>query len=232
MNVDGWVEGSDCEPVTAFNKELIMTEKDHYTIPEAAKRCAVGRTTMWRWVKSGKVKAVATPGGQHRIWKSDLQFLLSQLESPATSDPKKMAHEKPSRALPARVLVVDDDASMRKMLIRILQKHGFQTDVAVDGFEAGLKVMDFNSHVIVLDLVMPGMDGFEVCKRIKENPATSHIKVLAVSGYDTPENREKILKAGADGFLAKPVDNEAFLDEVRRLCLESESELQEALTVG
>jgi len=146
-------------------------KKEHYSIPEAAKRCAVGRTTMWRWVKSGKVKAVATPGGQHRIWKSDLQFLLSQLGSPVTSDPKKVAHEKPSQTSPVRVLVVDDDASVRKMLLRTLQKHGFQTDAAEDGFEAGVKVMDFNPHAIVLDLVCREWTDLRCANGLRETPA-------------------------------------------------------------
>ena len=192
-------------------------KKEYYTIPEAAKRCAVGRTTMWRWVKSGKVKAVATPGGQHRIWKSDLQSLLSRLGSRATPEPGKVAHENPSLKSPVRILVVDDDASLRKMLSRTLQQHGFQTDVAADGFEAGVKLVQFNPDLVLLDLYMPGMDGFEVCKRIKENPSTSRINVLAITGYDTEENRARIMAAGADSYLIKPLESRLLLQKVEML---------------
>ena len=91
---------------------------------------------------------------------------------------------------------------------------------------------EFEPDLIVLDLLMTGMDGFEACKRIKENPSTFHIRVLAVSGYGTDENRERILEAGANGFMAKPVDNAAFLKEIKRLCQASELSPEENSVFG
>ena len=79
--------------------------------------------------------------------------------------------------------------------------------------------MDFKSDLLVLDLIMPGMDGFEVCRRIKKNPRTSHIKVLAITGYDDGENRARIMKAGADGYLTKPVERAHLLATVEDLLL-------------
>ncbi|MBL7205913.1 MAG: response regulator, partial [Desulfobacteraceae bacterium] len=66
------------------------------------------------------------------------------------------------------------------------------------------------------DLIMPGMDGFEVCRRIKEN-SNSPIKILAITGYDTQENRDRIMEAGADGYMAKPVMRDALLRHVEDL---------------
>jgi len=71
---------------------------------------------------------------------------------------------------------------------------------------------------------MPGMDGFEVCRRIKKNPRTSHIKVLAITGYDDGENRARIMKAGADGYMAKPIESERLLEEVEGLLAGSEGQ--------
>jgi len=77
--------------------------------------------------------------------------------------------------------------------------------------------MDFKPDLLVLDLIMPGMDGFEVCRRIKKNPRTSHIKVLAITGYDDGENRDRIMKAGADDYLPKPIESERLLEEIKDL---------------
>ncbi|MBT3257534.1 MAG: response regulator [Deltaproteobacteria bacterium] len=189
-------------------------EKDFYTIPEAAKICSVGRTTMWRWVKSGKVKAATTPGGRHRIPKSDLQFLLTRLGAHPLPESGETAHANRSWKTSVRILVVDDDPFIREMLSRALQNHGFQTEVAADGFEAGVKLVQFNPDLVFLDLIMPGMDGFEVCRRINENPSISQIKVIAITGFDTEENRDQIMKAGADGYLAKPLETSKLLQEV------------------
>ena len=104
-----------------------------------------------------------------------------------------------------------------KLFTRILSIHNYETAVASDGFEAGIKVKEFKPFLIILDRFMPGMDGFEVCKRIKENPRTSHIKILALTGYDTKENRDRIMQAGADGYLANQVKRRTFLEQVESL---------------
>lgn len=200
-------------------------EKDFYTIPEAAKVCAVGRTTMWRWVKSGYLKASTTLGGQHRIQKTELESVLTKRGGyPMPALEKAPEPEFSGRSLsPKKILIVDDDPDIQRVTTRLLSAQGYEVAVASDGFEAGTKVMDFNPDLLVLDLIMPGMDGFEVCKRIKKNPRTSHIKVLAITGYDTEENRDRIMKAGADGYMAKPVDNHRLLEEVEGLLAESVS---------
>ncbi len=194
-------------------------EKDYYTIPEAAKICSVGRTTMWRWVKAGHLKASVTLGGQHRIRKADLESVLTEkggyslLASEIAPKP-----EFSGRSLsPKKILIVDDDPDIRKIMTRFLSAKDYEVAVASDGFEAGTKVMDFNPDLLVLDLIMPGIDGFEVCKRIKKNPRTSHIKVLAITGYDTEENRDRIMEAGVDGYLAKPIERDRLLEEVEVL---------------
>ena len=192
-------------------------EHDFYTIPEAAEHCSVSRTTMWRWVKSGKVKAFTTLGGRHRILKEDLQILLCEMHAFSLPESGRVGRAKSSLKTSGRILVVDDEPVVREMLREIFELRGFQTDTAVDGFDAGVKLAQFAPDLVSLDLFMPGMNGFEVCKRIKENPLTSRIKVLAVTGFDTKENRVRIMAAGADGYLTKPVDTGKLLQEVNML---------------
>jgi DNA-binding response OmpR family regulator len=116
-----------------------------------------------------------------------------------------------------RILIVDDDLQMQDMLKAMLSLYGYLPEVAGDGFEAGVKVMAFKPGLIVLDLFLPGMDGFEVCRRIKENDATSHMKVFAVTGHDSRENRDRIMAMGADGYISKPFDTRTFLQNVSEL---------------
>ena len=72
----------------------------------------------------------------------------------------------------------------------------------------------FNPGLIILDLFMPEMTGFEVCRQIKKNPETSHIKIIVLTGHDSKENRERIIKAGADDYLVKPVEKNVLLGRV------------------
>jgi len=116
-----------------------------------------------------------------------------------------------------KILIVDDDPLILDLLTKILSAQKYETDVASSGFEAGAKVAKFEPDLIILDLIMPKMSGFEVCRQIKEDPDTSHIKILAITGYDTEENREKIMKAGADDYMAKPVKRDILLRHVEGL---------------
>jgi CheY-like chemotaxis protein len=99
----------------------------------------------------------------------------------------------------------------------MLSAHQYETEVASSGFEAGAKVMKFKPSLIILDLIMPEISGFKVCRTIKEDPDTSHIKILAITGYDTKENLDRIMEAGADGYLAKPVVMDALLQQIEDL---------------
>ena len=87
----------------------------------------------------------------------------------------------------------------------------------MDGFEAGIQVILFNPDLVILDLKLPGMDGFEVCKKIKAGPQTKHIKILAVTGYHSLKAKNDILNSGADGYLPKPFDNKEFIRNVSEM---------------
>jgi len=103
------------------------------------------------------------------------------------------------------------------VLTQMLSAHKYETETASSGFSAGAKVATFKPGLIILDLIMPEMSGFEVCRLIKEDPQTAHIKILAVTGYDTEENRDKIMKAGADDYMAKPLSSDALLGHLASL---------------
>ena len=86
-----------------------------------------------------------------------------------------------------------------------------KVELAYDGFEAGQKIEIFQPNIVLLDLMMPGLDGYEVCHRIKQDPRTKSIRIIAMTGYPTEENKEHILSEGAEICLAKPLNREQLL---------------------
>jgi two-component system cell cycle response regulator len=117
----------------------------------------------------------------------------------------------------ARVLVVDDILSNVKLLEAKLTAEYFEVVTAFNGIEALAKVEECDPDIVLLDVMMPGMDGFEVARRIKGNPKTAHVPVVMVTALDQPSDRVAGLDAGADDFLTKPVDDAALFARVRSL---------------
>jgi excisionase family DNA binding protein len=180
-----------------------------FSLPQAAKYCAIGRVTLWKCVKSGELKASLTPGGHYRILKKDLEVFARKKGMYPLGN-----YQPPGKN---KILIVDDDDQIRELFTKMLRIHKYETDTASDGFEAGTKVVEFKPDLIILDLFMPGMDGFEVCRRLKEDPGKADIKILIFTGHDSEENRERIMAEGADDYLVRPVDNNIFLRHVEGL---------------
>ena len=117
----------------------------------------------------------------------------------------------------ARVLVVDDvDANVKLLEARLTAEY-FEVRTARSGPEALHICARERADVVLLDIMMPGMDGFEVCRRLKAEPRTQHIPVIMVTALDQPSDRVKGLEAGADDFLTKPVDDIALITRVKNV---------------
>src|SRR2546423_11700136 len=117
----------------------------------------------------------------------------------------------------ARVLVVDDIPSNVKLLEAKLAAEYFEVITATNGEQALARVASDDPDIVLLDVMMPGMDGFEVCRRIKSSAKTTHIPIVMVTALDQPSDRVTGLEAGADDFLTKPVDDVSLFARVRSL---------------
>src|SRR5437868_869144 len=117
----------------------------------------------------------------------------------------------------ARVLVVDDVPANAKLLEARLTAEYFDVVTAMGGPEALAICERAQCDIVLLDVMMPDMDGFEVCRRLKTNPRTHHIPVVMVTALDQPSDRVRGLEAGADDFLTKPVPDIALISRVRSL---------------
>jgi DNA-binding response OmpR family regulator len=106
-----------------------------------------------------------------------------------------------------RILIVDDEPETVEILLRTLQRlDHVELATASDGFVAGLQLATFKPHLLVLDLMMPQIDGFEVCRIVRRSPASAYAKILVVTAFGDHENIKRALQAGANDFMHKPID--------------------------
>lgn len=119
-----------------------------------------------------------------------------------------------------RVLLIEDDPDVSETIISVLTN--FFKDVEVQQIADGAsfrreKWKEGNWHLVILDLMMPGMTGFEVCEHLRAHKGTKSVPILALTGYDTLQNEERIKAAGATGYMAKPFEVKKLKDEIQRL---------------
>jgi two-component system, cell cycle response regulator DivK len=123
----------------------------------------------------------------------------------------------------ALILVVDDFEDNRAMYVEYLQFQGFRVAEALNGEEAVARTRELLPAVVVMDLSLPVMDGWEATRRIKADPRTAHIRVIALTGHAEPAHAKKALEAGCDDFVAKPCLPEDLLSKIREHLPEASS---------
>ena len=185
-----------------------MSRPKYYTTFQAAKQLGVSLATVVNWINAGLLTAHRTVGGHRRIAAEDLATFARSYQMPIDEE-LEGAH-----GGPPRVLVVDDDedllATVRTMLE---QARGYQVETAASGFAAGLAVARFRPDVLLLDIRMPGMDGFEVVRELRAQRPGRALPVVACTGYADPETEARIRRE-FDGLLEKPIDLDVLLDTV------------------
>ena len=188
-----------------------MLNKPYLTSNEVAALLRVSPVTIRQWAQKGMINAELTPGGHRRFMVAEIKRFASEHQISLTGNDSSEL----------RILIVDDDEHISRylaeLLARIGQSQGIDlvTQVATDGFDAGTRVFRFQPHAVLLDLLMPGMDGFEVCHNLKDDPATRAIRIIAMTAFPTDENIERITAAGAEVCLSKPIDQTMLLGALK-----------------
>ena len=162
-----------------------MRKRTRYlTTGQVAEACEVSLVTVKKWIGHGKLKAFRTPGGHFRVSIDEFRRLRTAYGFPAEPEVR-------------RILVVDDNPQMVEVIFDALRSRrpAAKLEAASDGYEGMLKVGMFRPHLLVLDLRMPAVDGFEVCRRIKGNPATRTTKILAITAYSEDSARRRRCRA-------------------------------------
>lgn len=182
-----------------------------FTVSQASKYCKVSSKTIINWIDGGHIKAYKTVGGHRRIKKEDLDQFLKEKGMPLPDEMK--AEER------KRILVVDDDKIIVETIVQSLEEDefGYEMISASDGFEAGLQVTHFKPDLLILDINMPDIDGYEVCEKVKTNPETKNTKIIVLSAYLDDDAFKQMKEYGADACFSKPLPLEQLKFEVAKL---------------
>ena len=182
-------------------------EQKAFTTFEAAKICHVTHHSIKNWIKQGLIKASRTPGGHYRILEDDLDRFREKYDMfPRDKGPSKK-----------RIMVVDDDPDALALIDNILSTEGFELVKVSNATEVGLKAAQMAPDLILLDFLMPEINGFEVCKALRDNDLTRAIPIMAVTCLNKERDIERIFASGADEYLAKPFKVDQLLDKVNDL---------------
>ena len=183
--------------------------KSVYSTGEAAEICKVSQQTIIRCFDSGKLEGFRVPGSRfRRIPRASLMKFMKENDIPL--DLLDSGRRK--------VLVVDDDAEIVELILDVLERDGrFEVRTASSGYDAGVLTQEFQPDLIILDYMLPDVNGNVVCKTIKQNAAFEHMKIIIVSGVVNQNEIEQLLKVGADAFLKKPFRIDELVENMAEL---------------
>ncbi len=185
------------------------TEKPSvFSALEVANICGVVNQTAINWIKGGHLKAFTTPGGQYRVYPDDLAAFMNKRDMRIPEELAAVCSKK-SFAKPV-VLIVDDDKGLNTVIAKYLQKQ-FQEDKievyqAFDGFEAGVLMTEKHPGCLILDLDLPGVDGFKLCNRIKESESFGKPVIAVVTALEENDVEERVKVLGVEHFFKKPLN--------------------------
>ncbi|MFO8112139.1 MAG: response regulator [Desulfosalsimonadaceae bacterium] len=184
--------------------------EDVFTVFTASKYCNVSSKTIINWIDAGHIKAYRTPGGHRRINRKDLEEFMKKQGIPI---PETVVEDDRKK-----ILVVDDDPIIVESIVQSLEEdeHDYEVISAADGFEAGLQVNHFKPHLLILDIMMPDIKGYDVCKKIKSTPETKDTKIIVLSAYLDEEKFARMKEYGADACFSKPLPLAQLKEEVTR----------------
>ncbi len=186
-----------------------MRHKAVYTTGEAAEICNLSQQTIIRCFDSGQLEGFRVPGSKfRRIPRNSLIKFMEENKIPMDT----LGDDK------IRVLVVDDDPIIIELFVDVLGADSrFEIATATTGYDAGVLTHQFRPDLVVLDYMLPDINGNIVCKTIREDSELSHIKIIIISGMVNAAAVDQLLAAGADEFIKKPFNIENVVERITKL---------------
>jgi len=173
-----------------------LSSKTVFTTGEAAKICKVSQQTIIRCFDNGTLKGFRVPGSRFRRIPREHLFSFMKdngIPTDALEDGKR------------KVLIVDDDQGLVDLLVDVFDRDGrFEIKTANNGFDAGMLVKEFRPDLVVLDVMLPDINGKEVCQRVRSDPTLESVKIICISGMVERDKVQELRDAGADDFMQKP----------------------------
>jgi excisionase family DNA binding protein len=180
--------------------------KTVFTTGEAAKICKVSQQTIIRCFDSGQLKGFRVPGSRFRRIPRD-QLYAFMRDNGIPTDALDSGRRK--------VLIVDDDQELVELMADVLERDGrFEIKTVNNGFDAGMMVKEYHPDLIVLDVMLPDINGREVCQRVRSEKSMDDIRIICISGMVEDDKIEELKDAGANDFLNKPFEVEKLLERI------------------
>ena len=193
--------------------------KTVFTTGEAAKICKVSQQTIIRCFDNGQLKGFRVPGSRFRRIPREMLYKFMK-DNGIPTDALESGRRK--------VLLVDDDTELVEIMTKFLEEDGrFEVKIATTGFDAGMLVKEYRPDMLVLDVMLPDINGKEVCQRVRADNTMEDVRILCISGMIEEDKIQDLRLAGADDFMSKPFDAEQLID---RMCRMMDMEVAEAAT--
>ena len=186
--------------------------KNLFTTGEAAEICNISQQTIIRCFDSGKLDGFRIPGSRfRRIPRDNLIRFMKENGIPLDNLQTQSAGR-------IKILIVDDDEEIVELMVDVLTRDGrFEIRTASSGYDAGLLTQQFMPDVMILDYMLPDVNGNIVCQTIKRNPAFENIKIIIVSGVVKQDEIAQLFKSGAEDFIRKPFDVTELIDKITQV---------------
>jgi excisionase family DNA binding protein len=183
--------------------------KTVFTTGEAAKICKVSQQTIIRCFDSGQLRGFRVPGSRFRRIPRDILYRFMK-ENGIPTDALESGRRK--------ALIVDDDEELVELIRDALDADGrFEVRVANNGFDAGMMVKEYHPDIIVLDVMLPDINGKEVCHRVRSDAALDDVKIICISGMVEQDKIDELKASGANEFVQKPFEVEHLIERVCQL---------------
>jgi two-component system OmpR family response regulator len=203
--IQPWASAVGCAEIDL--EETVM--KTVFTTGEAAEICKVSQQTIIRCFDSGRLRGFRVPGSRFRRIPRDalIAFMKDNGIPPDSLDSGKQ-----------KVLVVDDDPEIVELFVDVLERDGrFEVKTASSGYDAGMLTQEFMPDLLILDYMLPDINGNVVCQTIRKNPNFESMKIIIVSGVVNQDEINDLLKSGADDFVKKPFNIEKLIERIGEL---------------
>jgi excisionase family DNA binding protein len=205
------------KPAMSENQEPEGGAARYLTSAEVAELVGVSSRTVSNWIRDGHLRAHRTAGGHARISSDDLRQFLDERGIRPLPTPAPIPSATAAAAERRRVLFIDDDENLGDIVREVLEANGFEVQTARHGFLAGYLVAHFRPQAIVLDLMMPGLDGFEILSLLRKRPEARALPVIACTSMRGPDVEARARDAGFVSYVKKPLDFRALVALLREV---------------
>ena len=195
-----------------MNKDIKNKRVQIFSALEVANMCGVVNQTAINWIRNGHLKAFNTPGGQYRVYKDDL---ITFIRNRGMRVPENLQDDD-SSANWKSLIIIDDDVGLNNAIASYVHKN--MPDLTIlqsfDGFDAGAQLVEKKPGFVLLDLALPGVNGQEICKRIKTDPAFGKPFVMVITALTEDSLEQELYDLGADKFFRKPLVLSDLIDAI------------------